>query len=120
MQISQIPTSAQANLNAPSQSASSSFGNAIGVNNNTQYADNANLMNIANAFNNYQSSTAYQRTVKDMESAGINPTIAFGLGKGQLDSSLQSAQATTSSNSGKLGSSILGTLGSMLKLLMFL
>lgn len=122
MTVSQIPTNAQATLNAPSNnlSALNSFGNAMGTNNDVQYTNNASLMNTANAFNNYQSSTAYQRTVKDMEAAGINPTIAFGLGKGQLDSSLQSAQATTASNSGKLGSSVLGALGSMLKLLMFI
>lgn len=114
-----IPTNAQASLNAPSLSAGQSFGNSMGVNNDVQYANNASLMNAANAFNNYQSNTAYQRTVADMEKAGVNPTIAFGLGKGTLDSSLQSAQATTSSNSGKLGGSIMSALGSMLKLLMF-
>lgn len=45
-------------------------------------------MNHADAFNQFMSDTQYQRTVADMEKAGINPTIAFGLGKGQLDSSL--------------------------------
>lgn len=109
MTISQIPTNANALSSQNSQSGSSSLslgqkiGNAFGLNNDVQDANNKQLMGIANNFNNYMASTGYQRTVKDMESAGINPTIAFGLGKGQLDSSPTSALASTSSNSGTFG-----------------
>ena len=121
--ILNIPTSANASsYSNPTNnlSAATLTGNAFGENNAIQYNQNKQLMSIANQFNNYMSNTAYQRTVNDMEKAGVNPTIAFGLGKGQLDSSLSSAQASTWSNSGKMGGSILGALGSMLKLLMFL
>lgn len=114
MNISQIPTNANAlvNNNIPSQSLSlgQKLGNAFGFNNDVQYENNKALMGIANNFNNYMANTAYQRTVKDMESAGINPTIAFGLGKGQLDSSPTSAQASTSSNSGVFGKFLLSLL----------
>lgn len=124
MQIASIPTNANAltnNFNPTSKlSAGTLAGNSMGENNAIQYSQNKYLMGLANQFNNYQSSTAYQRTVKDMEAAGINPTVAFGLGRGQLDSSLSSAQASTWSNSGKLGGSVLGALGSMLKLLAFI
>lgn len=124
LQVANIPTNANAltnNYNPTSNlSAATLAGNAFGENNAVQYNQNKYLMGLANQFNNYQSSTAYQRTVKDMQAAGINPTVAFGLGKGQLDSSLSSAQASTWSNSGKLGGSIMGALGSMLKLLAFI
>lgn len=90
---------------APSSqlSVGQQIGNALGLNNDVQYANNASLMNTANAFNNYMANTAYQRTVADMEKAGINPTIAFGLGKGQLDSSPSAALASTWTNSGTFG-----------------
>ena len=93
-----IPNSAINNITSPGSaqlSAGQIAGNAFGLNNDVQYANNAQLMNTANAFNNYMANTAYQRTVADMEKAGINPTIAFGLGKGQLDSSPNSATAST-------------------------
>lgn len=101
-----IPNSAINNVsNAPSNQLSigQKLGNAFGFNNDVQYANNASLMNTANAFNNYMANTAYQRTVADMEKAGINPTIAFGLGKGQLDASPNSATASTWTNSGTFG-----------------
>lgn len=120
-------------LNLPTNAKASSFsnpannmtlnqlsGNAMGTNNSLQYNQNKQLMNIANNFNNYMSNTAYQRTVNDMEKAGVNPTIAFGLGKGMLDSSLSSATSSVSSIAGKFGSSLLGALGSMLKMLFFI
>lgn len=120
-----LPTNASALSNSYSNptnnlSQSTIAGNAFGVNNAIQYNQNKQLMGIANQFNNYMANTAYQRTVNDMEKAGINPTIAFGLGKGQLDSSPTSATASTWSTSGKLGGSVLGALGSMLKLLAFI
>lgn len=121
MVLSQIPTSARVAANPGSKlSTATMFGNSMGYNNALQYAQNRALMQSANNFNNYQSSTAYQRTVKDMEAAGINPTVAFGLGKGQLDSSLSSATSSVSSIAGKLGTSAISALGSMLKLLFFL
>ena len=100
-----MPNSAINSLNAPSNNLSTGakIGNALGFNNDVQYANNASLMNTANAFNNYMANTAYQRTVADMEKAGINPTIAFGLGKGQLDSSPSAALASTWTNSGTFG-----------------
>lgn len=113
-----IPNSALNNITQiPSSqlSAGQVAGNAFGLNNDVQYTNNAALMNTANAFNNYMSNTAYQRTVKDMEKAGINPTIAFGLGKGQLDSSLQSATTTTGSNSGMFGNFINGLIKDLTK-----
>ena len=117
----QIPTNAKS-LNNPGNnlSAGTLAGNAMGTNNSLQFAQNSALMNTANNFNNYMANTAYQRTVKDMEAAGVNPTIAFGLGKGQLDSSLSSATSSVSSIAGKFGSSLLGALGSMLKMLFFI
>lgn len=120
MNVTSLPTNANAlsNNNIPSQSLTlgQKIGNALGLNNDVQYLNNKNLMGIANNFNNYMSNTAYQRTVKDMESAGINPTIAFGLGRGQLDSSPTSALASTSSNSGTFGkflTSFLKTISQM-------
>ena len=113
-----IPNSALNNITqAPSSqlSAGQVAGNAFGLNNDVQYANNAGLMNTANAFNNYMSNTAYQRTVQDMEKAGINPTIAFGLGKGQLDSSLSSATASTGSNSGMFSNFISGLIKDLTK-----
>lgn len=104
-----IPNSAINNITSPGSaklSAGQVAGNAFGLNNDIQYANNAQLMNTANAFNNYMANTAYQRTVADMEKAGINPTIAFGLGKGQLDSSPNSATASTWTNSGSFGGNI--------------
>lgn len=113
-----MPNSAINNVsNAPSNQLSSGqmLGNAFGLNNDVQYANNASLMNHANAFNNYMANTAYQRTVADMEKAGINPTIAFGLGKGQLDSSPSAAMASTWTNSGQFGSSIMKFLSDIMK-----
>lgn len=113
-----IPNSAINNVSvAPSSQLSTGqqIGNALGLNNDVQYANNASLMNTANAFNNYMANTAYQRTVTDMEKAGINPTIAFGLGKGQLDSSLSSASASTWTNSGTFGNFVNKAMENVIK-----
>ena len=113
-----IPNSAINNVSvAPSSQLSmgQQIGNALGLNNDVQYANNASLMNTANAFNNYMANTAYQRTVADMEKAGINPTIAFGLGKGQLDSSLNSATASTWTNSGTFGNFVNKAMENVIK-----
>lgn len=113
-----MPNSALNNVNvAPSSQLTTGqkIGNAFGLNNDVQYANNASLMNTANAFNNYMANTAYQRTVQDMEKAGINPTIAFGLGKGQLDSSPSAALASTWTNSGTFGNAITKFLSDIMK-----
>ena len=49
----------------------------------TANAFTAEQADINRQFQERMSNTAYQRTVNDMEKAGVNPTIAFGLGKGQ-------------------------------------
>ena len=113
-----IPNSAINSVSvAPSSqlSAGQIAGNAFGLNNDVQYANNAALMNTANNFNNYMANTAYQRTVADMEKAGINPTIAFGLGKGQLDASPNSATASTWTNSGTFGNVLNNSIKNLIK-----
>lgn len=104
--------------NAPT--TGQAIGNAFGFNNSVQYDNNLNLMNHANAFNQFMSDTAYQRTVSDMEKAGINPVVAFGLGRGQLDNSPQSAMTSTSSTAGIGGKAIISAINDISRMFDFI
>lgn len=65
---------------------------------NYQNQFNEYMMDKANQFNKEMSSTAYQRAVHDMETAGINPIVAFA-GGAKPASSPQSATAQSASAS---------------------
>lgn len=63
----------------------------------TSNTDNKNqnaLLNYQMKYNEYMSSTAYQRAMQDMQKAGINPIVAFAGGaKAASTPSAPSAQA---------------------------
>lgn len=67
---------------------------------------NWELLKEQNKFNEYMSNTAYQRAMKDMEKAGINPMLVANLGGASSPTMSQPIQQAPSTQ-GQIGNKIL-------------
>lgn len=65
---------------------------------NYQMQFNEHMQDKANAFNEKMSSTAYQRAVKDMQAAGINPLVAMSGGAKAASSPSSAMSSSPSAN----------------------
>lgn len=65
---------------------------------NYQMKFNEYMQDKANLFNEKMSSTAYQRAVKDMQSAGINPMVAMSGGAKAASSPISAMTSSPSAN----------------------
>lgn len=77
---------------------------------NYQMQFNEHMQDKANLFNEKMSSTAYQRAVKDMQSAGINPLVAMS-GGAKAASSPSSAMTSSPSANAPISDKQGGILG---------
>lgn len=77
---------------------------------NYQNQFNEYMQDKANSFSEQMANSAYQRAVKDMTSAGINPIVAFGNGANAAPSPNSAMASSAGGSAGKLNfaGSILG------------
>lgn len=77
---------------------------------NYQNQFNEFMQDKANAFSEKMSNTAYQRAVKDMTQAGINPIVAFGGGASAASSPSSAMSSSSGASAGNLNfaGSVLG------------